>query len=90
MLELGGPCIDEKFKDIPFFPAPDDVPDACSCNLGKIATSLNRAVDELDTCIERNQEIWDSLSIDEQGVFIKACKCCSQSGILSRYCSPDY
>ncbi|CAG1959529.1 unnamed protein product [Fusarium graminearum] len=67
VLELGGPCIDEKFKDIPFFPAPDDVPDACSCNLGKIATSLNRAVDELDTCIERNQEIWDSLSIDEQG-----------------------
>ncbi|KAH7186266.1 uncharacterized protein B0J16DRAFT_363226 [Fusarium flagelliforme] len=85
VLELGGNCVNEKFEGIPFFPAPDDAPDACSCNLGKVATSLNRAVEELDTCIERNQDTWDSLSIDEQAVFIKACKCCTSSGILSSF-----
>ncbi|KAJ4115402.1 hypothetical protein NW768_011254 [Fusarium equiseti] len=85
VLELGGVCIDEKFENIPFFPAPDNAPDACSCNLGKVVTSLNRAVEELDTCIERNQDTWDSLSIDEHEVFIKACKCCTSSGILSSF-----
>lgn len=85
VLELGGNCIDEKFENVPFFPAPDDAPGACSCNLGKVITSLNRATDELDTCIERNQETWDSLllDIDEQTVFSKACKCCSISSMLS-------
>jgi hypothetical protein len=83
VLELGGNCIDEKFENVPFFPAPENAPGACSCNLGKLVTSLNRAVDELDLCIDRNQETWDSLSFDEQMIFGKACKCCSESGILS-------
>nr|CEG05546.1 unnamed protein product [Fusarium clavum] len=85
VIELGGNCVSEKFEDIPFFPAPDDAPGACSCNLGKVVTSLNRAVDEMDSCADRNQKMVDSLDFDEQMIFAKACKCCSYSGILSTF-----
>ncbi|KAJ4253879.1 hypothetical protein NW762_010277 [Fusarium torreyae] len=87
VLELGINCVSEKYENIPFFPAPDDAPGACSCNLGKVITSINRAVDELDSCIDRNEKQWDSAKNDndEMDVFIQACQCCSYSAILSTF-----
>ncbi|KAF4966744.1 hypothetical protein FSARC_5609 [Fusarium sarcochroum] len=85
VLELGNNCVDEKYENVPFFPPPDDAPGACSCNLGKVVTSLNRASDELGTCMDRNPKLWDSVADDrdEMDDFVQACECCSYSGFLS-------
>ncbi|KAJ4247434.1 hypothetical protein NW762_013109 [Fusarium torreyae] len=67
-----------------FFPAPDDAPGACSCNLGKIASTIARAEKEMNECEDRNKKFVESLtSTDEIEIFGRACLCGTYSVALS-------
>ncbi|RYP88464.1 hypothetical protein DL770_004628 [Monosporascus sp. CRB-9-2] len=55
--DIGTFCLNPKFDAIPFYPPPDNAPGSCSCNMGKIITSLYRSLDELDTCGAHGEEI---------------------------------
>ncbi|KAL5363436.1 hypothetical protein BJX96DRAFT_155728 [Aspergillus floccosus] len=66
-------------KPIPFWPAPDNAPGGCSCNLGKVLQSMINAQTEYNTCItDRN-----SSSVTELGNKDTACGCCEVSTGLS-------
>lgn len=65
---------------VPYFPAPDDATDACSCNLGKVHMAVVDAIQETATC-SNNANSGDASSNVQQ---IQGCNCCEISGALSR------
>lgn len=65
---------------VPYFPAPDSAPDACSCNLGKVFLATQNAVMEGTTC-SSNANGPDASSNVQQ---IQGCECCEISATLSR------
>lgn len=65
---------------VPYFPAPDDAPDACSCNLGKVHLAVNNAILQTATC-SNNADSGDASANVQQ---IQGCNCCEISGALSR------
>ncbi|KAI0386499.1 hypothetical protein F5Y04DRAFT_123659 [Hypomontagnella monticulosa] len=86
--DLGTYCLEPRFEEAPFFPPPDDADGlgACSCNLGKVLTSLYRTSAETETCGSNGEDIASGLtSNDEIQSFTRACTCCSQSGMLSAF-----
>ncbi|KAJ9637614.1 hypothetical protein, variant [Exophiala oligosperma] len=64
---------------VPYFPAPDDATDACSCNLGKVHMAVVDAIQETATC-SNNANSGDASSNVQQ---IQGCNCCEISGALS-------
>ncbi|KAI1456995.1 hypothetical protein F4805DRAFT_203505 [Annulohypoxylon moriforme] len=79
-------CIKPHLDQIPFYPPPDNAPGSCSCNLGKLLTSLYQTSGETETCGANGEEIVSQLtSNDEIQIFTRACTCCSESGILSAF-----
>jgi hypothetical protein len=64
---------------VPYFPAPNKAPDACSCNLGRVFLSIQDAIQESTTC-SNNADSGDAASNVQQ---IQGCICCEISGALS-------
>ncbi|KAL6857341.1 hypothetical protein J3F83DRAFT_763685 [Trichoderma novae-zelandiae] len=64
---------------VPYFPAPNKVPDACSCNVGKVFLAIQDAIQETATC-SNNADSGDASSNLQQ---IQGCDCCEISGALS-------
>lgn len=64
---------------VPYFPAPNKAPDACSCNLGKVFLAIQDAIQETTTC-SNNANSGDAASNVQQ---IQGCECCEISGALS-------
>ena len=82
--DIGTWCINPDFSNVPFYPPPDNAPGACSCNLGKLLTSLYRTSEEIDTCGRKGEEIVKSLTSNEDiQLFASACTCCAYSASLS-------
>ena len=72
---------------IPYFPAPDDAPDSCSCNLGKLFEAVNGTIFEYSTC-ENNVSAATLSSLANGDATSNAedaavCACCAQSAALS-------
>ncbi|KAI1252378.1 hypothetical protein MGN70_006953 [Eutypa lata] len=77
-------CLNPDLEGIPFYPPPDDAPGACSCNLGKLLTSIYQTSAETESCGANGEEIVSGLtSNDEIQTFSEACICCSQSATQS-------
>ena len=73
-----------ELDQIPFYPPPDNAPGSCSCNMGKLLTSMYRTSAETETCGANGEAILNQItSNDEIQVFSRACICCSQSATLS-------
>lgn len=64
---------------VPYFPIPNDAPNACSCNLGKVFLAYNAAIQETATC-SNNANSGDASSNLQQ---IQGCDCCEISGAIS-------
>ncbi|EAU31406.1 predicted protein [Aspergillus terreus NIH2624] len=66
-------------EPIPFWPAPDNAPTGCSCNLGKVLRSVIKAQMEHNACITDSS----SMSVIELANKDTACECCEVSAGLS-------
>ncbi|KAL7948139.1 hypothetical protein V8C42DRAFT_351955 [Trichoderma barbatum] len=66
---------------VPYFPAPNKAPNACSCNLGKVYLAIQDAIQETATC-SNNANSGDASSNLQQ---IQGCDCCEISGALSTF-----
>ncbi|CAK7237843.1 4-aminobutyrate transaminase [Sporothrix bragantina] len=64
---------------VPYFPAPDNAPDACSCNLGKVYQAVTDVITETTTCTN-NADSADAESNVQQ---MQGCNCCEISGAFS-------
>lgn len=73
-------CLTAKLP-VPYFPAPKDAPDACSCNLGKVNIAVNDAIQQAGTC-SNNANSGDAGANLQQ---MEGCSCCELSGTLSRW-----
>ncbi|OAR01648.1 hypothetical protein LLEC1_07656 [Akanthomyces lecanii] len=70
-------------QPVPYFPAPNDAPAACSCNLGKIFLAFNGAIQESTQCSSKQNSGDASANVQA----IQGCNCCQVSGAFSRYIS---
>lgn len=66
---------------IPYFPTPDNAPDSCSCNLGKVNLAINTSIQEATTCSNNANGPDASANVQK----IQGCDCCELSSALSRY-----
>ncbi|GLI75546.1 hypothetical protein PoHVEF18_003803 [Penicillium ochrochloron] len=66
-------------EPIPYWPAPDNAPNGCSCNLGKVSQSLFKAQQEYSSCINKV----NSGSVTDLAEMDTACGCCQVSAGLS-------
>ncbi|CEJ58663.1 hypothetical protein PMG11_07313 [Penicillium brasilianum] len=66
-------------ETIPFWPAPDNAPAGCSCNLGKVLQSVIKAQKEYTSCITNST----STSVIQLSNTDTACGCCEFSAGLS-------
>ncbi|KND93435.1 hypothetical protein TOPH_01889 [Tolypocladium ophioglossoides CBS 100239] len=64
---------------LPYFPAPDGAPDACSCNLGKVFLAINSTIQQGGKCSSSTGGA-DAFSNVQR---IQGCECCEVSGALS-------
>lgn len=65
---------------LPYFPAPDNAPDACSCNVGKVYLAINGSVEQGGKC-SSGATGGDAFGNVQK---IQGCECCEISGALSR------
>ncbi|KAL7955580.1 hypothetical protein V8C34DRAFT_236688 [Trichoderma compactum] len=68
-------------QPVPYFPTPNDAPNACSCNLGKVFLAYQDAIQETATC-SNNANSGDASSNLQQ---IQGCDCCEISGAISTF-----
>jgi hypothetical protein len=76
-------CFGGVSDDIPFWPAPADAPDACSCNMENVYDEVIVNINEASTCLER---VTDELATDDPLQTIAnstGCQCCAASGAVS-------
>ncbi|KDR77081.1 hypothetical protein GALMADRAFT_225213 [Galerina marginata CBS 339.88] len=79
MTEYFNQCDIAKFP-VPYFPAPNNSPDSCSCNLGNVLVGMLSSFNQLATCSNNELNLADA----SQGVQAQAaCQCCSLSGAIS-------
>ncbi|KAF8913233.1 hypothetical protein CPB84DRAFT_1841622 [Gymnopilus junonius] len=64
---------------IPYFPIPDNAPDSCSCNLGKVNLAITSSAEQGATC-SNNANGPDAASNVQE---IEGCDCCELSSALS-------
>lgn len=62
------------FAGIPYYPAPDDAPGGCSCNLGGMLVAMNNELSTVYSC-GGNDDYSADLS--------QTCSCCAYSGAMS-------
>ena len=74
-------CPTAKFP-VPYFPAEDGVPDACSCNLGKVYQAITDAIDQGATCLKHANSDFNTVEFG-------ACQCCEISGAMSGQVVPS-
>ncbi|KAI1090483.1 hypothetical protein F5B19DRAFT_463213 [Rostrohypoxylon terebratum] len=78
-------CLNPRLHEIPFYPPPDNAPGSCSCNLGRLLTSVYQTSNETETCGANGAEVVQGLTTGEIQTFTRACTCCSESAMLSAY-----
>lgn len=69
-------------EPVPYWPAPDNVPDACSCNLGNVYTAITSSITQGTTC---STNVSTSADATNNVDLISDCECCAESSVLSRY-----
>jgi hypothetical protein len=69
---------------VPYWPAPDNVPDACSCNLGNVYMAVTNSITQGTSC---KTNVSNTVSTDATNTveLIADCQCCAESSIVSRY-----
>ncbi|OAA58282.1 hypothetical protein ISF_06821 [Cordyceps fumosorosea ARSEF 2679] len=68
-------------QPVPYFPAPNNAPAACSCNLGKIFFAYNGAIQQAAQCVH-NQNSGDAGANLQ---VMQGCNCCQISGAMSSF-----
>ncbi|CRG89956.1 hypothetical protein PISL3812_06996 [Talaromyces islandicus] len=66
--------VDEK---IPFYPAPDNAPGGCSCNLGEVETNATASLNKVESCSNYTG------SLDATDLL--TCQCCAWSASVSAF-----
>ncbi|KAH7303248.1 hypothetical protein B0I35DRAFT_485371 [Stachybotrys elegans] len=65
---------------VPYFPAPHNAPDACSCNIGKVYLATQNAIQETAQYSNNANGIGDSGNALQ---VMQGCSCCEISGAIS-------
>ncbi|RMJ16446.1 hypothetical protein CDV36_003905 [Fusarium kuroshium] len=79
-------CDDAPEEGFPFYPAPVDAPNACSCNKAKVVETVGKVLEEQNDCEGGASDAWESLPRAEfKAKVAPACVCCSWSAALSAY-----
>ncbi|CAG8191840.1 unnamed protein product [Penicillium olsonii] len=68
---------------LPFFPAPDNAPGSCSCNLGKVDRKLYLGTEQMTKCSNNETNLNQFTKVDDITSYGKACSCCAFSSIIS-------
>ncbi|KAE8352409.1 hypothetical protein BDV28DRAFT_161842 [Aspergillus coremiiformis] len=76
-------CINTDIDAIPFFPAPENAPGGCSCNLGRIAKVQVLADEKLNECVHNMTEMNRQGAYKQTKIYGDICVCCGQSSIIS-------
>ncbi|KAJ4310527.1 hypothetical protein N0V84_010928 [Fusarium piperis] len=58
-------CDEVPDEGFPFYPAPVDAPNACSCNKAKIVETVGQVLEEMNYCKGGTSDEWESLPDDE-------------------------
>jgi hypothetical protein len=69
---------------VPYFPTPDNVPDACSCNLGNVYLAINGSIQQGSTCSVNASSTTITDNPFQSTQEIQGCECCEISAALSR------
>ncbi|KDR83368.1 hypothetical protein GALMADRAFT_637605 [Galerina marginata CBS 339.88] len=64
---------------VPYFPAPDNAPDSCSCNLGKVYLGINNSTQQGNTCLAGVSGGDPNANVQR----VQGCQCCELSGAIS-------
>ncbi|CEJ59610.1 hypothetical protein PMG11_08227 [Penicillium brasilianum] len=76
-------CLSFDIDRIPFWPAPENAPGGCSCNIGNLARKETLISAQLTEC-SNNMTNLDQLSEGKNMTdYAQACVCCAQSAIVS-------
>ncbi|KAI8713759.1 hypothetical protein NCS52_01221400 [Fusarium sp. LHS14.1] len=79
-------CDEQPEEGFPFYPAPVDAPNACSCNKAKVVETVGKVLEEQNDCEGGASDAWERLSPAElKAKVAPACVCCSWSAALSAY-----
>ncbi|OQD86140.1 hypothetical protein PENANT_c008G06262 [Penicillium antarcticum] len=76
-------CTNPNYDTVPFWPAPDDAPDACSCNLGKIEKKEHLIALQMTECSNNMTNLNQITKTDAIADYGQACMCCGMSAIIS-------
>ncbi|KAJ5392799.1 hypothetical protein N7465_011773 [Penicillium sp. CMV-2018d] len=78
-------CITPNRDGLPYWPTPDDAPDSCSCNIGKIEKKEYLITNQINECSNNRTNI-DGMAVTDTDAMIEyghACLCCGYSAIIS-------
>ncbi|KAE9375867.1 hypothetical protein N431DRAFT_556195 [Stipitochalara longipes BDJ] len=64
---------------VPYFPAPNNAPDSCSCNVGNVYLAISSNIQQGGTCSTNVSNASPDTAVQE----IQGCECCEVSGALS-------
>ncbi|KAJ5757321.1 uncharacterized protein N7511_006015 [Penicillium nucicola] len=76
-------CTKPNYDTVPFWPAPDDAPDSCSCNLGEIEKKEYLISLQMTECSNNMTNLNQITKTDAIVDYGKACTCCGMSAIIS-------
>ncbi|KAJ5337514.1 uncharacterized protein N7506_005536 [Penicillium brevicompactum] len=76
-------CTNPNYDAVPFWPAPDDAPAACSCNLGKIIKKEHFIALQMTECANNMTNLNQLATNKDISEYGTACMCCGMSAIVS-------
>ncbi|KXG50482.1 uncharacterized protein PGRI_069730 [Penicillium griseofulvum] len=83
VIDFLGVCLNPNRDGLPYWPTPDDAPDSCSCNLGKVELKeylINNQLTECSNNATNLNQMTDTQAMIDYG---QACMCCGWSAIIS-------
>ncbi|KAF7528310.1 hypothetical protein PCG10_000916 [Penicillium crustosum] len=82
-MDFLGVCLNPNRDGLPYWPTPNDAPDSCSCNLGKIEKTEYLITEHMTTCSDNSTNIAGMTDTDAMIEYGQACLCCGYSAIIS-------
>jgi hypothetical protein len=85
VLDFLSVCISPNRDGLPYWLTPDDAPDSCSCNMGKMEKKEYLISNQITECSNNRTNIEGMTDTDAMIEYGHACLCCGYSAIISAY-----
>ena len=84
-MDFLGVCTNPNRDGLPYWPTPNDAPDSCSCNLGKMEKTEYLITKQMTECSDNSTNTDGVTDTDVLIEYGQACLCCGYSAIISAY-----